>query len=102
VEPSADWHWQLRHAVRDFGSNGALRAGRLPPLVTPYYLGLSDPSDPSCPLRRQVVPSPEEARAVAGDLEDPLGEEAHEVAPDLVRRYPDRALLLVTDRCAVH
>jgi lysine 2,3-aminomutase len=107
VEPSAirDWHWQLRHAVRtpgELGSNGALPAGRLPPLVTPYYLSLCDPRDPRCPLRRQVVPSPDEAVAVAGDLTDPLGEQAHEVAPDLVRRYPDRALLLVTDRCAVH
>jgi lysine 2,3-aminomutase len=101
VEPSADWHWQLRHAVRDFG-NGGPPAGRPPPLVTPYYLSLSDPKDPACPLRRQVVPSPEEEQAVAGDRADPLGEEAHEVAPDLVRRYPDRALWLVTDRCAVH
>ena len=37
-----------------------------------------------------------------GDLEDPLGEVAHEVAPHLVQRYPDRALLLATDRCAVY
>ena len=37
-----------------------------------------------------------------GDLRDPLGEEAHEVAPELVRRYPDRALLIATDRCAVY
>jgi lysine 2,3-aminomutase len=35
-------------------------------------------------------------------LRDPLGEEAHEVAPELVQRYPDRALLLVSDRCAVY
>ncbi len=102
MEPTADWHWQLRHAVRDFGSNGRPPEGRLGPLVTPYYLSLLDAKDPACPLRRQVVPSPEEERAVVGDRADPLGEEAHEVAPDLVRRYPDRALLLVTDRCAVH
>ena len=37
-----------------------------------------------------------------GDLRDPLGEEAHEVAPELIQRYPDRALLLATDRCAVY
>ncbi|MCA9615918.1 MAG: KamA family radical SAM protein, partial [Myxococcales bacterium] len=28
--------------------------------------------------------------------------EAHEVAPELVQRYPDRVLLLATDRCAVY
>src|SRR5690606_22902866 len=37
-----------------------------------------------------------------GDMRDPLGEEAHEVAPELVQRYPDRALLLVSDRCSVY
>src|SRR5690606_24492823 len=42
------------------------------------------------------------ARVVVGDLKDPLGEEAHEPVPELIRRYPDRALLLVTDRCAVY
>jgi lysine 2,3-aminomutase len=31
-----------------------------------------------------------------------LGGVAHEVAPHLVQRYPDRALLLATDRCAVY
>ena len=35
-------------------------------------------------------------------MTDPLGEVDHEVAPHLVRRYPDRVLLLVTDQCAVY
>jgi lysine 2,3-aminomutase len=48
------------------------------------------------------VPRSEEATLGRGDLRDPLGEEAHEVAPHLVQRYPDRALLLVTDRCSVY
>lgn len=50
----------------------------------------------------QVVPSLLEGEVAPGDLRDPLGEEAHEVAPELVQRYPDRALLLVSDRCAVY
>src|SRR6185436_14241859 len=61
-----------------------------------------DRDDPACPIRRQVVPRVEERREVKGDLVDPLGEQAHEVAPDLIQRYPDRALLFVTDRCAVY
>jgi lysine 2,3-aminomutase len=48
------------------------------------------------------VPDAREGHAVPGDLEDPLGEVAHEVAPHLVQRYPDRVLLLATDRCAVY
>jgi lysine 2,3-aminomutase len=83
---------------------GAERAERegFPIAVTPYYLSLADPHDPACPIRRQIVPRAAEARVTRGDLADPLGEEAHEVAPELVQRYPDRALLLATDRCAVY
>ena len=83
---------------------GALRAeaAGLPISITPYYLSLADRHDPSCPIRRQCVPHADEAREIDGDLVDPLGEKAHEVAPDLVSRYPDRALLLVSDRCSVY
>jgi lysine 2,3-aminomutase len=80
----------------------AAEAQGLPISITPYYLSLCDPHDPSCPVRQQCVPRAAELAEVNGDLADPLGEEAHEVAPDLVQRYPDRALLLVTDRCAVY
>ena len=48
----------------------------------------------ACPVRLQCVPRASEAHEVPGDLVDPLGEVEHEVAPHLVRRYPDRVLLL--------
>ncbi|MBL9024561.1 MAG: KamA family radical SAM protein [Myxococcales bacterium] len=70
--------------------------------ITPHYLSLVDREDPRCPIRKQVVPQAAEKVTSPGDLVDPLGEEAHTVAPHLVRRYPDRALLLATDRCAVY
>lgn len=111
-----DWRAQLRESVRSVDAlaealhlspeeiEGARRAERegLPLAITPYYLSLCDPHDPRCPVRLQCVPRVEEAREVPGDLVDPLGEVAHEVAPHLVRRYPDRVLLLATDRCAVY
>jgi lysine 2,3-aminomutase len=111
-----DWRWQLRHAVGSLdelaralpltederrGAENAERAG-LPIRITPYYLSLADPADPACPVRRQCVPHAREAIGVSGDLADPLGEVAHEVAPHLIQRYPDRVLLLATDRCAVY
>src|SRR5690606_14733570 len=77
-------------------------AGGFPMSITPHYLGLCDRDDPRCPIRLQCVPRSDEAREVPGDLRDPLGEEANEVAPHLVRRYPDRALLIATDRCSVY
>lgn len=83
------------------GARRALASG-FPMAITPYYLSLCDRRDPSCPIRRQCVPRAEEALEVPGDLRDPLGEEAHTVAPELFQRYPDRALLVVTDRCSVY
>jgi lysine 2,3-aminomutase len=111
-----DWHWQARHAITRVGDlagalalteserAGAERAERegLPIAITPYYLSLCDPADPACPIRQQCVPDAREAVVVDGDMADPLGEVEHEVAPHLVQRYPDRALLLATDRCAVY
>ncbi len=70
--------------------------------ITPHYASLMDPDDPACPIRRQAVPHAREAVEVPGDLRDPLGEELHSPAPELVQRYPDRVLLLATDRCAVY
>jgi lysine 2,3-aminomutase len=113
---SSDWQWQIRHAVTSVealaqalplseselaGARHAESAG-LPIAITPYYLSLCDPADPACPIRLQCVPRFDETQTTRGDLDDPLGEVAHEVAPDLVQRYPDRALLLATDRCAVY
>ena len=111
-----DWRWQAQHAVTDLqaldkaltlteaervGASRAMAAG-LPISITPYYLSLCHPTDPNCPIRRQCIPLAEEAIAVQGDLRDPLGEEAHEVAPHLIQRYPDRVLLVATDRCGVY
>lgn len=111
-----DWRWQLRNcvastdelaqrlALTDGEAQGARRAEArgLPLRITPYYLSLADPVDPACPIRRQCVPDARESDETPGDLVDPLGEVAHEVAPYLIRRYPDRVLLLATDRCAVY
>ena len=112
----SDWRWQAQHAITTLEQleqavaltpterEGARRAiaGGLAMSITPYYASLCDPDDPRCPIRMQCVPRAEEAIEVPGDLRDPLGEEAHEVAPSLVQRYPDRVLLLATDRCAVY
>jgi lysine 2,3-aminomutase len=111
-----DWRWQLRSAIgsaEDLARALPLTAGEeegarraegqgLPLRITPYYLSLVDRDDPACPVRRQCVPEAREGAVVPGDLADPLGEVAHEVAPHLVQRYPDRVLLLATDRCAVY
>lgn len=112
----SDWRWQAQNAATNLqqldkalsltdaeriGAARAMAAG-LPISITPYYLALCDPIDPNCPIRKQCIPRADEAIAVRGDLRDPLGEEAHEVAPHLIQRYPDRVLLVATDRCGVY
>jgi lysine 2,3-aminomutase len=112
----SDWRWQLRHAVTTLdaleralvltpdereGAHRAIASG-FPLSITPHYLALCDRRDPTCPVRRQCVPRIDESIEAPGDLRDPLGEEAHEVSPGLVQRYPDRVLLLATDRCGVY
>jgi len=115
-DPAADWRWQLQHALSkpeelaralplsesEQRGLAALDERGFPMAITPYYFGLIDPNDENCPIRRQVVPRAEELSLVPGDLADPLGEAVHEVAPNLIVRYPDRALLFATDRCAVY
>ncbi len=108
-----DWRWQMRNRLKsadDFSRYLELskdeRKGleiaerKLSVAITPYFFNLINSDDPSCPIRKQVIPSANEAVFADDELSDPVGEEKSMVVPGLVHRYPDRVLLLVTDRCA--
>lgn len=110
-----DWRWQMRQRVTDlagleecFGLTDEEREavqfhrGALPVGITPYYISGMDPSDPSDPLRRTMIPRMAEFRPKPWEREDPLGERDHEVVPGLVHTYPNKVLFLVTDRCATY
>ena len=110
-----DWRWQQRHALRTAGELGRLvrltederrglagSARRFRMGVVPYYAALMDADHPFCPVRMQVIPSAAEAASFRGDLSDPLGEDQHRPVRSIVHRYPDRALFLVSDTCAVY
>ncbi len=110
-----DWRWQARHMVSgleeleaklpltDDEREGVRRTAAIFRLgITPYYLSLVDPGHPFCPIRRQAVPVRDEARVRPGELRDPLGEDQTRPTPAIVHRYPDRVLLLATDRCTVY
>jgi lysine 2,3-aminomutase len=73
-----------------------------PASITPHYASLIDPTDPADPIARQCLPDPRELETHPWLEDDPLAEETHQPVPGLVHRYPDRALLLVTTRCAVY
>lgn len=73
----------------------------IPVQTTLYYQALLDKLGPKHPLRRTVLPI-DSALPAPGDLDDPLGEEAHSPVPGLIHTYPDKVLLLATLNCAVY
>lgn len=70
-----------------------------PMRVNPYYLSLIQSQGD--PLWRQAIPDELE---LADQIcqEDPLNEENLSPVPAIVHKYRDRALLLVTSRCAMY
>ncbi|MHB9027268.1 MAG: KamA family radical SAM protein [Candidatus Latescibacterota bacterium] len=68
--------------------------------ITEYYAFLMDPADPGCPIRKQAVPDLRELDTFGS--EDPLEEEACSPAPGVIRVYPDRIAVVVTDRCPMY
>jgi lysine 2,3-aminomutase len=53
-------------------------------------------------VRRQAVPSIEETKVYPWEMADPLDEEGESPVPNIVHRYPDRVLFLVTRCCAMY
>lgn len=110
-----DWKWQLKNRITTLDvirelialtrreEEGIKRAkGRLAMAITPYFFSLIDRNDPKCPIRKQAIPRLEEFSVSSCEMIDPCGEDSHTPVPGLVHRYPDRALLIVTDSCAMY
>lgn len=107
-----NWRWQMAHrlnSVEELGRVINLTASEKKALsakglfrvdITPYFASLIDPDDPSCPVRRQVIPTDKEMVPFHSMMEDSLAEDKHSPVPGLVHRYPDRVLMLVTTQCA--
>lgn len=74
-------------------------ADRYPMKITPYFLSLIQ--KPGEALWRQVIPDPRELEGCL-ESDDPLAEEKQSPVKNLVHRYPDRVLFLVSNRCAVY
>lgn len=72
---------------------------RYPMKVNPYYLGLIEQEGD--PLWRQAIPAAAELDD-AVCVADPLAEEELSPVPNLVHKYPDRALFLVHNQCAMY
>jgi lysine 2,3-aminomutase len=70
-----------------------------PMRISPHYLRLIE--QPGDPIWRQAVPDLLELDDPQG-LVDPLDEENLSPVPNLVHKYPDRALLLISNECPVY
>ena len=107
-----DWKWQFRNRITSIERLSQLMSlsteeqaqirlviRRYPLSITPYYLSLINPDDPDDPVRKQAIPSIMEIAMSAMGFEDPLAEKEDSKVPGLVQRYPDRALMVLTDIC---
>lgn len=110
-----DWKWQLKNRITTADElekyiyltekekqeiSYCLNIFRM--AVTPYYASLMSPTDPKCPIRMQAVPTINETHVLPCEMADPLGEEGDSPVPNIVHRYPDRVLFLVTRTCAMY
>jgi len=110
IDLSTDWKWQIANRIAtpdqleewielSPAERTALEGGMpLSFAITPHYAGLLKHDA----LRRTVVPAGDETRVGAGELADPLGEEAHRVTPHLIHTYPDKVLFLATTFCSTY
>lgn len=82
------------------GEDGIDRTSQVFPMrVNPYYLGLIKTKND--PLWKQAIPDTQELEDDVC-VADPLGEENLSVVPNLIHKYPDRILFLVTSQCAMY
>ncbi len=112
-----DWSWQLRNVVAslevlaplltELGEDLAEVAERYPVALTPYLFELIEGASRSSDTQRAARALacqflPRGAEAAPAYAVDPLEEEASAPVPGLLRRYPDRAVILATNACAAY
>lgn len=105
----AQWRYLLNKSIVHPGQLAARFPGsrvgldgvvqRYPMLINPYYFGLI--KEENDPIWRQAVPDVCELTDAVCH-EDPLAEEDLSPVPNLVHKYPDRALFLVNSQCAMY
>lgn len=110
-----DWKWQFRNRITTVEElskvihisdkekqeiSTCLKKFRM--AITPYYASLMDADNPDCPIRRQAVPSIKETIILPYEMADPLDEERDSPVQNIVHRYPDRVLFIVTRMCSMY
>jgi lysine 2,3-aminomutase len=111
----SSWQWQIRNSItstfqleklihlsdeefKPAGNNKDV----LPLRITPYYASLIAGNIHSKAIRKSVVPTFYEMISSEGEASDPLSEGHDSPVPNIVHRYPDRVLFLVTGFCSTY
>ena len=121
AEAFLDPSWQARNSIRTVGDLRHALDGQSNPeflddiargvaastmtlRVSPYIASLINWADPvHDPLRRQFLPMASEREPDHPDMTlDSLAEQANSPVPGMIRRYPDKALLLPVNTCPVY
>jgi lysine 2,3-aminomutase len=114
LEDWYNWKWQVKNSItnsteliRVLGIDTFMRSNfyntnQLPFRITPYFAyTLSNLSDEH-PLYKTIIPTLNEKINNIEEKQDPLNEENHSPVKNIVHRYPDRALFLVTGFCSAY
>lgn len=106
-----DWHWQLKNRIEN--SEQLVQFFHLTPkesnaidivgkkyrwAVTPYYLSQIREFNSQDPIYLQCIPQTEELSGIG--MKDPMNELNCNPVGTITRRYPDRAILNITNCCA--
>ena len=113
-----DWKWQIKHCVTSLDqvetllgitlpdtmrSQFSAIAEQFPMSITPYYLSLVNADNIEYdPVFKQSFPVINELEVARSDMADPLHEDKDSPVEGVTHRYPDRALLLVSNMCAMY
>lgn len=103
-----NWKWHVTHRITHQNINDRELNLEYEMRSTPYYYSLVDHNNKNCPIGKQILPTAEELKnelwvsSYGINVYDSLAEEKFSPVPNLVHRYPDRVLLLVTTCCFVH
>lgn len=112
IEDWSNWQWQIKNSITDIdelshilGSKGSdviinMPKDHLPFRITPYFTYLLSTLRSDHPLYKTVIPSIYELNSGVGEKDDPLDEQEFSPVPNIVHRYPDRALFLTTGFCS--
>ena len=73
---------------------------KYPMRINPYFLSLIQ--NPKDPIGKQVIPDLAELDPETFLSPDPLWEEPQSPVPNLIHRYPDRVVFMVSSQCAIY